>query len=792
MIQNISSPEGNRDIMSSQRTPPMLVLSIVSVLISGTVHAQHYEHKEHHLGPTGLFGVTSPTNIKITKVQEGSPADGKVKVGDVIVGAGGAAFEENTRRRLADAIDLAETEKAKGVLTLTLEGGKKVDLQLKVLGAYSDTAPYNCPKADAIITQTADYLVKTGKFGRLKIGLLGLLATGEQKYIDVVKGVLHQADWAKPDLKLTLQGTSKAWYWGYTALLLCEYYLLTGDEYVLPAIKAYSVAIAQGRDAAGLWGHRMADPGVNRGQLHGRLHGYAVMNQSSLPLFISLLLADKCGIRHPEVQAGIKQTGAFYNNFIGRGTLPYGVHDPKPKSYNNNGMSGLAAVAMALRGNRRGAAFFSRMSAAAHNTMETGHTGHYFNQLWTGLGADLAGPETSAAFFKETRWLHTLNRTWDGNFTYDGCGYKNGTFSYRGLSDAGSHLLNYCLERRKLYITGRDADKSIWLKGREVRDTIALATMDYGNMSDEQLLALFGHPMPAVRVRAIWTLRPRKHKLMRSIRKMLKEGTGLQRNSAIGYFGYGCPKETATLVQDDLALILRDAKEDMSLRATAAYSLCWLGEAAYPYFNDMLKLVVAEKPEDKLGRIDEEVGRSLNILCKDPYAAGLVKDKGLFYKAVYKLLGHRRATGRTSGGKLIANIPLDEFHRVADKVLYIVEDKDLTYHSYHNLGPQTEAISLLAKLNMKGGIEAALDILNTETGKWGFKLRMMMNVLPKYGANAKPALAKLQADPRLKNIESGRFGRMWKAMVKAIESAPKLRRMMDPEEAIQAGKKSEE
>jgi len=33
---------------------------------------------------------------------------------------------------------------------------------------------------------------------------------------------------------------------------------------------------------------------------------------------------------------------------------------------------------------------------------------------------------------------------------------------------------------------------------------------------------------------------------------------------------------------------------------------------------------------------------------------------------------------------------------------------------------------------------------------------------------------------------------MWKAMVKAIESAPKLRRMMDPEEAIQAGKKSEE
>ena len=53
----------------------------------------------------------------------------------------------------------------------------------------------------------------------------------------------------------------------------------------------------------------------------------------------------------------------------------------------------------------------------------------------------------------------------------------------------------------KLYITGRDADPSIWLKGREVADTIALDTMDFASKSDEELLALFGHPMPKVRVR---------------------------------------------------------------------------------------------------------------------------------------------------------------------------------------------------------------------------------------------------------------------------------------------------
>lgn len=757
--------------------------------MAGTAHAQHFEHKEHHLGPTGLFGVTSPTNIKITKVQAGSPAEGKIKVGDVIVGAGGNMFKANTRPELADAIDHAETEKAKGVLTLTLKGGKKVDLQLKVLGAYSDSAPYNCPKTDAIITQTADYLVKSKKFGRggFNIGLLGLLATGEQKYIDVVKDVIHQAEWAGPDLSFSLEKYDRtAWNWGYTNLLLCEYYLLTGDRYVLPAIKAYSVAIARGRDAAGLWGHGVASLDLNGGQLHGRLPGYAVMNQSSLPLFISLLLADKCGLKHREVQAGIEQTYAFYASFVGRGTLPYGVHNPKPKSYNNNGMSGSIAIALALHGNTQGAAFFSRMSTASHNIMETGHTGHYFNQLWTGLGVNLAGPETSAAFFKKTRWLHTLNRTWDGNFIYDGCGYKNGTFSYRELSDAGSHLLNYCLGRRKLYITGRDADKSIWLTGQTVDDTIALATLDVTKRSNPELLAMFDHAMPKVRLEAVWNLRGRDHKLIGSIRKMVTEGTKRQKLSACEYFGYKCPPEIAQPSLADLASRMCDTSEDLEVRATAAGALGFGGEAAYKYFDDMLKVIVADEPEDTFAMVDENVGRALTVLCSDPFKAGLVRDKKLFYAAVLKLMEHKRAVGRTYGTQLIAGIPLEDFHYVADRTRYIIEDKDRTYHSYHNLGPHTGAIAVLANLNIEGGIEAAFKILESQGGKAGFKIRMMMAVLPKYGASAKYALAKIKA------VKAGKFQKSWDAMIKRIESSTGTdKKMIGFEEAKKAGLKSE-
>lgn len=764
---------------------------LVSGAVFATAQARFIEHKEHHLGPTGMFGVTSATEIKITKIEDGSPADGALKVGDVITGAGGVLFKDRTRQQLAAAIDRAESEEAKGILSFQLKDGRKINLQLEVLGRHSKTAPFKCPKTDAVIERAADALVKSKSFGRggMNIGLLGLLATGEQRYIDVVKAAIHTAPWAQPDISLTLDTYNRtAWSWGYTGILLCEYYLLTGDEYVLPALKAYSVAIATGRDAAGLWGHGMATRDLNNGALHGRLPGYSVMNQSSLPCFVSLLLAKKCGIIHPEIEAGIAQTHTFYTAFIGRGTLPYGVHDPSAKSYNNNGMSGLAAIAFSLHGNKEGAAFFSRMSAAAHNTMETGHSGHYFNQLWTGLGANLAGPETSVAFFEKTRWLHTLNRKWDGNFTYDCCGYPNGIYTYRGLSDAGSHLLNLCLGRRVLYIIGRDADPSIWLKGQGVDVVIGLDAIDFKGASDEDLLAMFGHPMPKVRLNAVWTLRPREHKLADVIRAMLKKGTPLQRQSAIGYFGYGSTPELAATAHDDLAAILQDPNEDMSLRATAAYSLCWRGEAAYPLFDDMLKLVVADKPGDPLGRIDEGLGRSLTTLCPDPYAAGVVTDKDLFYAAALKLLDHRRASGRTSGTKLVAHIPLEDFHRVADRIVHIIDDQDRSYHSYHNLGPKTESIGILANLNIEGGIEAAMATLEEKTGKFGFKVRMLMAVLPKYGANARSALEKLQADPMFQNIEKGRFGGIWKAMVKTIETAEDTPPLIPLEEARKAGR----
>ncbi len=740
--------------------------SLLATLLLASTASANVEHKERYLGPTGMFGVTSPKDITIVKIEPGSPADGKIKPGDIITAAGGVPFKDQTRQQLAAAIDQAE---ATGKLTLTRKDGSTVDLTLPILGTYADSAPYNCPKTDLIITRASDFIIESKKFGRdgFPIALLGLLATGEPKYIDFVKQEVHAAPWAKPDINLSLDTYARtAWNWGYTALFLGEYYLLTKDDYVLPALEAYTVALAKGRDAGGLWGHGFASLDRNNGQSHGRLPGYAQMNQSSLPCFLAILLAEKSGIRHPEILATIEQNNTYFSNFIGRGTFPYGVHDPNAKAFNNNGMSGLGALVFSIHGNKEGSKFFSRMSAASHQTMEQGHTGHYFNILWTGPGASLAGPEVTSAFFRETKWLAILNRKWNGDFIYSSSDSGNANYSYSNLSDAGSYLINHTLPRHTLLITGRDSDPALQLKGEEAKSAVALATLDSTKLSDDQLLENFDHPMPKLRLEAVWTLRSRLHQHLPAILGMIRSGSARQRESAIGYFGYGCDRDIALSARTFLLQVLRDPGAPMDLRAAAASSLSNLGKDAHEIFPDILQLILEEKPDDPLARTNETLGKALRTLAPDPYAEKLITDKGMFYRAIETLLQHPRASGRSCGTDLVIHMPLEDFPLVGPQMAAILADKNLSYHSYHNLEPRNGTLSLYANLGIEGGVEAAFAILDEENGKEGFKIRLLMDVLPKYGAAAKPHL------PKIRSINAGKFSKQWEAMIKTIEALP--------------------
>ena len=126
-------------------------------LTKGEPIPEGYDH-DWNLGATGARGwiypdkltTTSARQIAVTKVHPGSPADGVLQVGDVIVGVGGKPFASNARVEFGKALSWAETVGGNGQLRLKVwREGKTatVALKLPVLGSYSDTAPYNCQKS---------------------------------------------------------------------------------------------------------------------------------------------------------------------------------------------------------------------------------------------------------------------------------------------------------------------------------------------------------------------------------------------------------------------------------------------------------------------------------------------------------------------------------------------------------------------------------------------------------------------------------------------------------------------
>lgn len=336
-----------------------------------------------NLGPTGARGwiwarrleTTDSRQILITKVYKGSAADGVLEIGDVILGVNGKAFTEDVRKSFARAITEAEKNQNRGILRLLRwrKGRQQqVQLKLRVMGSYSDTAPYRCSKSQRILDEGCRYIAKHMRGAGIpdKMNALALLASGKKEYLPLVAKLAHRVGPANLKLKLHGGGGKVSWGWGYSNLFLTEYYLATGDKSVLRAIREYSVNIARSQSCVGSWGHGMAWPQLNAGRLHGSLGGYGALNQAGLICHMSLILARKCGLEDDEVNRAIKRSNRFFGFYIGKGAIPYGDHRPGWQEHDDNGKNSIAAVSFDLLGQKDGARFFSRMAVASYGERE--------------------------------------------------------------------------------------------------------------------------------------------------------------------------------------------------------------------------------------------------------------------------------------------------------------------------------------------------------------------------------------------------------------------------------------
>ena len=163
------------DLTSGSQVERRLTYNLGSTGMRGWI----YTHPATYLDSLQGRTTAASRQILVTHVGDKSPADGVMKVDDVILGVGKKPFSDDARKSIALAIQEAEKDSNKGILTLTRwRAGKteEVQLKLRVMGTYSDTAPYNCPKSKRIFEEACKALEKEPlEIGRIRVFTPGWL-----------------------------------------------------------------------------------------------------------------------------------------------------------------------------------------------------------------------------------------------------------------------------------------------------------------------------------------------------------------------------------------------------------------------------------------------------------------------------------------------------------------------------------------------------------------------------------------------------------------------------------------
>ena len=713
-----------------------------------------------NLGPTGLrgwmFSTTLVTKharqILVTQVDEGSPAGGIVQVGDVILGVGGQRFSSDPRVAVGRAITHAESEAGGGALRLTrwrAGDTSEVVVRLPVLGSYSATAPFDCPKSRLVLERGCAALAARmaqpayldgGGLDPIprSLNALALLASGDEAHLPLVR---REAEWAAGFTSSDMQ----TWHYGYCMMLLAEYIGATGDRSVLPGLRRLALEAARGQSAVGSWGHGFARP-------DGRLGGYGMMNSPGLPLTIALVMARDAGVDDPNVARAIERSVRLVRFYIGKGAIPYGDHHPWIETHEDNGKCGMAAVLFSLLGDQEGASFFSRMSLASHGAeRDCGHTGNFFNLLWALPGIAQAGPHATGAWMDEYGgWYFDLARRWDGTYLHQGPPEPEPD-SYAGWDATGAYLLAAAMPLQTIVLTGKRPSVAPQLDATAARSLVIDGrgwdnedrTSAYDACSTAELLRRLGSWSPVVRERAAMALARREEAPIEELLAMLAEPALEPRIGACQALKALGPRAAPAV--DALRRLL--SEQDLWLRIKAAEALAGIGAAAMPTVPRLLELLATVDPVTDPRGMQQ---RYLSFALFDQDGGMLGRslegvDREALFKAVRAGLENQDGRARGSIGSVYRHLTAAEIKPLLPAIYRAVVEPAPSGEMFAD-GIRVEGLRVLARHRIAEGMHACVRYTRDQN-PWSSENRTpeLMAILLGYGANAKAVIPELGA-----------------------------------------------
>ncbi|MCF7955842.1 MAG: DUF6288 domain-containing protein [Phycisphaerae bacterium] len=436
-----------------------------------------------NLGPTGARAILESKSFIVKYIFKDSPADGQLQLDDVITGVNGKPFivehtfgHHLTRMKefpdvgyegplmdFGNAIEESEGKDGKLTLSVTRKD-KQIDviIQLKAIGTFSKTYPFNCKKS-ALIAEGAmkyisnsDYIYREQCHAKCMSGLV-LLAAGE---LDKAKKLAHSWN--------TLPGPG-VWVWpaGYQCIFLSEYYLITKDESVLDTIQGLAT-ILEGAQVAdmndykdrthgnmGNVGHKFRTGGFGHNTNVG---GYGTMTITTAVALTAWELAKKCGAKVDQQKVDL----GF--DYLRKSTTKDGYigYHTEVGRYSPTARQGLAIILHKLAGdNETNRAYIKQVAGGLSNAKKYLNDAHADNVLavcWGLLGTNVSGDTKAIRDMMDYNkaWLN-MARCYDGSFVaLPGRDmYDKGYYMSSRLHLTAAMALVFSIENPKLKIQGK-------------------------------------------------------------------------------------------------------------------------------------------------------------------------------------------------------------------------------------------------------------------------------------------------------------------------------------------------
>lgn len=436
-----------------------------------------------NLGPTGARATLQPKSFTVKYLFKGSPADGKLQLDDVITGVNGKPFQTEhtfghhmTRMKkfpdigyegpIMDFGNAIEHSEAKdGKLTLSVKRADKninVIIQLKPIGQFSHTYPYNCKKSALLAKAAMDYLSTSNFIQQEKchakcMAGLALLAAGK---IDEAKKIVYSWN-TTPKFGI--------WVWpaSYQCILLSEYYLITKDKKVLPTIqgivhileKAQVPDMANYKDRThgkmGNVGHKFRTGGFGH---NTNIGGYGTMTITTALAVTAFELAKDCGT---EVDQKIIDLALNYLKISTTKDGYIGYHTHKG-AYAAAGRQGLSIIAHKLAGDTKPNNDYIKIAShglsKSKKYLNDAHADSVLSVCWGLLGANRSGDQKALRDQMDYNkaWLN-MARCHDGSFVaLPGRDmYDKGYYMSSRIHLTGSIALVFSMDAPKLKLQGK-------------------------------------------------------------------------------------------------------------------------------------------------------------------------------------------------------------------------------------------------------------------------------------------------------------------------------------------------